>query len=427
MFYKGLNVAQTKANPKTAVNDTVWHGDAPTNSVLAPTEVNWGMYRLSFYLQLIQQARTLTTVTMGDGGWDLVTMLYMHDRLLGANRGSDASWDAIKASLGMSTYTSTEARAIDNNSLFLVRASWLLKTDQRPFFDLWGIDYDAKASAQVTAYGFPAAEKRYYYWAYDSAGNPQWADDALGSLPVDGTTRTIPRYPMNYVITPGDTRSIPRGTTVDLMAYVGAAGNVSFNVDGSPISGCSAVATAARTADQPIDSSIHDIVATCRWTVPNSLGPVTLTTVLSPTNPSWLSSTSRTVVVQIAGDATAKPTLTASQTSTVTQTPSTTPTASLTPSVTPTYAGVVASATFTKAPTKTTAPKTATPTSTPSRTAVPATATATPRPATATKAPPTRTATKMPATRTATKVPPSRTRTPIKPPPTKTRTPTKRR
>ncbi|MFM7679418.1 MAG: ImpA family metalloprotease [Roseiflexaceae bacterium] len=338
LFYKGLNDAQTRVNPIMAVNNMVWRGDTPINSVLGSTAVNWGTYRLSFYLQLVQQARVNPRLTMGKGGWDLITMLYMHDRLLNAYQWDDTTWNAQKTSLGMADYSRIEANNIDNNSLFLIRASWILKTDQRPFFDMWGIRYSDKASAQVASYGFTAAEKRYSYWAYDTAGLPQWSDDAIGSLPVDGAVRTVPHVPMNYVITPNDTRTVAPASVVTLTAYVGAAGTVEFQADGVTIPGCGSVATAARTTLQPIDASIHDLVATCAWTTPAGTGDVTLTTILTNSAVDGLGATSRPVVVNVAVPASATAT-TVPNTPTDTLTPSTTLTPSLSATRTPTYAG----------------------------------------------------------------------------------------
>ena len=52
------------------------------------------------------------------------------------------------------------------------------------------MNYSDKASAQVAAFGYPAAEKRFYL-AYSDATGPWYGHDPLGSVVVDGTT-TLP-------------------------------------------------------------------------------------------------------------------------------------------------------------------------------------------------------------------------------------------
>ncbi|MBM4411827.1 MAG: hypothetical protein FJ040_00035 [Chloroflexi bacterium] len=252
IYYKGLVNAQKTASPYDAMSKMLWDGGTPTSSVISETDVDWGVYRLEFYLQLIQQARLNPTVKFGNGGWDLITMLYMADRLRENYDNDDTTWATHRTSLGMSTYTAAESRSIDNNSKLLLQVSWITKRDQRNFFTMWGINFDTKASNQVAAYGFPAAAKLFYYFPYDTARDVLWTTDAIGTLPVDSTTRTVPRVPLNFTITPNNTRDATYGTSMTLMAYVGASGTVNFKANGVTIPGCGAVATATRTADQPI-------------------------------------------------------------------------------------------------------------------------------------------------------------------------------
>ncbi len=169
-----LSDAARTADPKAAVHDALW--------------VKGTFDRPEFYVQLAWQAQSLPQ--FGDGGWDLYTGLYLQDRLFGKAVASDAAWAAAKDGLGFGSYDRPTAAAISGNDWMLVATSYLTGKDQRPFFDLWGVNYSDKASAQVAAFGYPAAEKRFYL-AYSDATGPWYGHDPVGSVVVDGTT-TLP-------------------------------------------------------------------------------------------------------------------------------------------------------------------------------------------------------------------------------------------
>ncbi|WP_368872999.1 hypothetical protein [Shewanella algae] len=60
----------------------------------------------------------------------------------------------------MSSYI--DAPNLDGNDFMLLSLSKLLQLDMRPWFDLWGVRYQAQAANQVAAYGYPAAEAVFY-------------------------------------------------------------------------------------------------------------------------------------------------------------------------------------------------------------------------------------------------------------------------
>jgi hypothetical protein len=115
-----------------------------------------------------------------DTGWDLFTLMYLHERLFSHAVGDSATWDAQRDGLGFDVFSG--ASNIGGNDFMLISFSFLTETDQRPFFDLWGVSYSGGASDQVEAYGFPAVPKQMWV-TQDLNGNP-----AEEPLPIDGVT-----------------------------------------------------------------------------------------------------------------------------------------------------------------------------------------------------------------------------------------------
>ncbi|CAM8671896.1 Immunomodulating metalloprotease N-terminal domain containing protein [Comamonadaceae bacterium] len=106
--------------------------------------------RMAFYMQWVhywaqRQAHIPT-------GWDIVTLLYLHQRQFDAVAAVD--WAANRSALGYSTYA-TKPSPTGNDNL-LIALSWITGRDQRATFDLWGVRYSAQAEAQVAAFGFAA-------------------------------------------------------------------------------------------------------------------------------------------------------------------------------------------------------------------------------------------------------------------------------
>ena len=112
--------------------------------------------RMAFYLQWIHYWEERT----GDKtrGWEILTQLYLHQRLLSK---AEANWAADKAKLGYGTYASYPANLNGNDNL-LIALSRMTERDQRATFDLWGVTYSAAAAAQVGSFGF-AKEAALFY------------------------------------------------------------------------------------------------------------------------------------------------------------------------------------------------------------------------------------------------------------------------
>lgn len=131
-------------NPSAAMHSAVW-GDT---SYAADNDA-----RVTFYRQLAEYARHYNA-GLGDG-WSLYTLMHLLDRNIDANAGR---WSTVAAAYGMGTYAEAPS-GMDGNDFMLVSSSFIIGRDMRPVFELWGITVSGAASAQVAAYGFPAAQK----------------------------------------------------------------------------------------------------------------------------------------------------------------------------------------------------------------------------------------------------------------------------
>jgi hypothetical protein len=112
--------------------------------------------RTTFYLQWVHYWAQRQASTAA--GWDIVTLLYLHQRQFEAL--TQSNWAANREKLGYSTYAIKPAPTGEDN--LLIALSWITGRDQRPTFDLWGIRYSVEADIQVTAFGFPV-ESAFFY------------------------------------------------------------------------------------------------------------------------------------------------------------------------------------------------------------------------------------------------------------------------
>ena len=140
-----LRDAQATTDPTATVRAAIW-----TDTAYA---ANAGQ-RLVFYRQLVEYARHYNGAALGDG-WALWTAAYLMEREFS---GASGAWATRAADLGMSTYAAYPS-AIDGVDFLLIATSRFIGRDMGPVFALWGLTPSAAATAQVAAYGLPAAER----------------------------------------------------------------------------------------------------------------------------------------------------------------------------------------------------------------------------------------------------------------------------
>ncbi len=163
-----LQAAVGTGDPTQAVYEAIWEADG--------TYSNNGD-RMNFYLQLVHRSDDVAWL---DSGWDVYTLLYLHDRLMGQALADEDTWDADKAGLGFETYE--DRPEMDGNDFMLLSMSWVTERDQRPFFDMFGITWSPEADAQLEAYGLE--EEPRTFWVSTDVNVTPTADPVL----IDGVS-----------------------------------------------------------------------------------------------------------------------------------------------------------------------------------------------------------------------------------------------
>ena len=164
-----LQASVAEADPVQYVYEAIWS--------------NEGIYdnnneRIAFYMQVVH---TNDHIEFLDSGWELYTMMYLHERLFSDAIADSSKWATMGDDLGFSTYPSAPSD-LSGNDFMLISLSFLSQKDQRPFFDMWGITYSTEASAQVDSYGFAPAAQEFY--ASDDAN----VAPLSVPVPIDGTS-----------------------------------------------------------------------------------------------------------------------------------------------------------------------------------------------------------------------------------------------
>jgi hypothetical protein len=165
-----LQQAVKTTNPVDTVRQAIW--------------VNGEVFqRLIFYWEMVMSSQDLPQ--LGDNGWDLFRLMYLHERLFSKAIGNDTDWNNQRAGLGFGQYVRTDASAITSNDFMLISMSYITGRDQRPFFDMWGVTYTAAASNQVAQFTFPAAAKK--FWIVDKE-DQSFKDPLATPVAIDGVS-----------------------------------------------------------------------------------------------------------------------------------------------------------------------------------------------------------------------------------------------
>ncbi len=173
-----LQCAQRGSNVFNTMQAVLWQ---PSGTYTNAAE------RLNFYGQLVMKADR-EQASLGFTGWDIITLLYKHDRLLrDASRHANSTERLAKLdALGFNLYSASEATLIDGNDYLLIVTSILFKQDMTTYFETWGIALSDKAKQQVNEFKYPNAALEYYYFDSDL-----WTDMGIRNskaLAIDGTT-----------------------------------------------------------------------------------------------------------------------------------------------------------------------------------------------------------------------------------------------
>lgn len=170
--YGWLQEAHNSADPRTSMYNRLW----------AQTGIYDNAFeRLSFYLQMAYSANGLPGL---GSGWEIHTLMYLHERLFSDAIKDANRWADARSRLGFGNYASAPT-GIDGNDFMLISYSYLTGKDQRPYFDAWGVGYSETAGQQVAAYGFEPVAPRYYHATEhcSSLAVPSYPIDGVSSLP----------------------------------------------------------------------------------------------------------------------------------------------------------------------------------------------------------------------------------------------------
>jgi hypothetical protein len=92
-------------------------------------------------------------------GWHLLARLHILEREIGR---ADDDWENRKASIGFSSYTLSEFRTMRKNDWLLISLSFAAGLDYRDYLSMMGIEFSAKASAQVESFGYEKVPQTFF-------------------------------------------------------------------------------------------------------------------------------------------------------------------------------------------------------------------------------------------------------------------------
>ncbi len=140
--------------------------------------------RVNFSMQFIFLADHLKDELSLDNGWQLYTLLHLHDRLYGAALFDEATWLAERTKLGFSQFSFDEAKSIYPNDFMMLSVSKILARNLNNWFDAWGVETSDLAKTQVIINHGAAIAAQFYpietLCLSDYTQTP--------SIPIDGKT-----------------------------------------------------------------------------------------------------------------------------------------------------------------------------------------------------------------------------------------------
>ena len=163
-----MQTAALSMTPFNVVYEAIWSDEAYA--------ANNGE-RMALWMQMRHFAESLGR---WDSGWDIFTLIYLHERLFTEARASNDLSPGTLASLGLASYDDVEA--IDGNDFLLLSYSFITERDQRPLWDLFGVSWSSEADNQIEAYGFPTVDRAVWV-SSDVNGEP-----GTPPVPIDGTS-----------------------------------------------------------------------------------------------------------------------------------------------------------------------------------------------------------------------------------------------
>ena len=158
--FNALNDAAKSSDVATSMYDNFWKTSSITDQFMMTLQS----------MMSVQQMGKEGTIT-GDHriefGWHLLGRVHLLLREFTEARNSDTAWSSKKAALGFGNYSRDEAKQLSNNDIMIILYSKAAYADFREYWDMWGVPYSAKASAQIESFGYPKVPRRFFFSTSD--------------------------------------------------------------------------------------------------------------------------------------------------------------------------------------------------------------------------------------------------------------------
>lgn len=169
--FEELQASVTEVNPSVYLQENLWGSSSWSQQFMVT-------------LQAMMHTQKMGKL---DNGWHLLARLHILEREISR---ADDDWEANRDSLGFSSYTLDEFKAMRKNDWMLVSLSFAAGLDFREYLSMMGIEYSTKASSQVGSFNYDKVPKKFFV----STPNGYCKTDSYGSfldkqmLDVDGET-----------------------------------------------------------------------------------------------------------------------------------------------------------------------------------------------------------------------------------------------
>lgn len=169
--YNWVQTAQLDPSPLNAMYEQLWDDDSYAAN---------NHERLDFYFQLVRFVEHYSVDF--DSGWDLFTILYLHERLIKDSMSDESTWTSLKNKIGLENINLSDLDNMTGNDFILITLSNLVNRDFRDVFSAWGISHGSLAETVLTSKNYSKAELIFFKNENMCLGNE------VTYLPIDGTT-----------------------------------------------------------------------------------------------------------------------------------------------------------------------------------------------------------------------------------------------
>lgn len=114
---------------------------------------------VAIYIQMMMAAQNQGAL---QDGWHLLARLHIYEREFNRAVKNEDAWAAKRNSLGLGSYTLTDAKALSNNDWLAQGISWVTELDYRAFLTMWGLSFSSEISDQIQQHNFTQTVAQFY-------------------------------------------------------------------------------------------------------------------------------------------------------------------------------------------------------------------------------------------------------------------------